>query len=143
VGLALAMEVVNEGRHHKTSHSTDTGDAGGGGGGDALITTTLVREELLFYVAGIVVLTLVINGTLIGHFYHFLNPYPESAHETELRRLGILTTAESVEHTCSRPEWVGRRKKKKSDEGLHVFSFVCCLLFLFFFLLLFVAILRW
>ena len=48
-----------------------------------------VEEELLFYVAGIVVLTLLLNGTMIGSFYNWLNPYPELVTKQKERGPGL------------------------------------------------------
>jgi hypothetical protein len=56
-----------------------------------------VEEELLFYVAGIVVLTLLLNGTLIGTFYNWLNPYPELRQKAKDRGPGLVAVMQGFE----------------------------------------------
>jgi len=68
VGLALASILIQE-----------SVTAGGKEDGDDQSKKDMlsVEEELFFYVSGIVVLTLLVNGTLIGVFYNGINVYPE------------------------------------------------------------------
>lgn len=84
VGLALALEVYLE---------TPADDA-----------DERIRRELLVYVSGIVVLTLLVNGTLIAPFYNGLNLYPELDEKRMARQTIIRRALQNMEEQTQH-EW--------------------------------------
>jgi hypothetical protein len=97
VGLALATILVQE--HSTSSHKE----------------TLQVLDELFFYVAGVTVLTLMLNGTLISPFYDWLNVYPELRQKMLDRGSSMKSFVRGIEHDMEK-QW---EKKSKHD---HLFK---------------------
>jgi|OM-RGC.v1.026804559 hypothetical protein len=55
------------------------------------------RKEVLFYVSGLVVLTLLLNGTMINVFYSKVDPYPTTARDRWERKKNLSAVTAALE----------------------------------------------
>jgi hypothetical protein len=92
VSLALASILIQE-RVTASSEDDDSSSTSKERKEDGLS----IEEELFFYVSGIVVLTLTVNGSLIGTFYEAINVYPEVREKLIAREFALSSILEGCE----------------------------------------------
>ena len=108
LAISLAMN-LKQNQFAKKLEARRSGDPAGGGGGVSGGDGVAVEDEIYFYVAGIVILTLLVNGTLIIPFYEWLGVYPEHDAKRSDREASLLDICAGLEDDA-RAEWNLRRR---------------------------------